>query len=49
MTFRKGDTLRFFFSDEKLFDFDGAYNSQNERCWVPSPAEVDVKDGIKKV
>ena len=27
--FRKEDTLRFLFSDEKMFDIDGVYNSQN--------------------
>ena len=29
--FRKEDALRFLFSDEKMFDIDGVYNSQNER------------------
>ena len=49
MNFRREDTLRFLFYDEELFDFDGAYNSQNERSWVPSRAEADANDGIKKV
>ena len=49
MNFRKQATLRFLFSDEKLFDFDGAYNSQNDRSWIPSRAVADAKDGIKKV
>ena len=31
--FRKEDTLTFLFSDEKMFDIDGVYNSQNERIW----------------
>ncbi|CAF4052985.1 unnamed protein product [Rotaria magnacalcarata] len=47
--FRKQDTLRFLFSDEKMFDIDGVYNSQNERIWVPSRADADVKGGIMQV
>ncbi|CAF4199532.1 unnamed protein product [Rotaria magnacalcarata] len=41
--FRKEDTLSFLFSDEKMFDIDGVYNSQNERIWAPSRADADVK------
>ena len=44
--FRKEDTLRFLFSDEKMFDIDDVYNSQNERIWVPSRADADAKGGI---
>ena len=33
--FRKEDNCRFWFSDEKLFDINGVYNSQNERVWPP--------------
>ena len=29
--FRKEDTIKILFSDEKLFDIDGIYNSQNDR------------------
>ena len=29
--FRKEDTLRILFSDEKMFDLDGMYNAQNDR------------------
>ena len=29
--FRKEDTLRILFSDEKIFDLDGMYNAQNHR------------------
>ena len=28
---QKEDTMRIVFSDEKLFDLDGIYNSQNDR------------------
>ena len=47
--FRKEDTLRFLFSDEKVFDIDGVYNSQNERIWAPSRIEADAKGGIKQI
>ncbi|CAF4205301.1 unnamed protein product [Rotaria socialis] len=47
--FRKEDTLRFLFSDEKMFDIDGVHNSQNERIWAPSRADADVKGGIRLV
>ena len=29
--FRKEDTMRILFSDEKIFDLDGIYNSENDR------------------
>jgi hypothetical protein len=45
--FRKEDTMRILFSDEKLFDVDGIYNSQNERISVASRDEADEKGGIK--
>ena len=47
--FRQEDTLRFLFSDEKMFDIDGVYNSQNERIWAPSRADTDAKGGIKQI
>ena len=47
--FRKEDTLRFLFYDEKMFDIDGVYNSQNERVWAPSRADADAKGGIKQI
>ena len=47
--FRKEGTLRFLFSDEKMFDIDGVYNSQNERIWAPSRADADAKGAIKQI
>ena len=47
--FRKENTLRFLFSDEKMFDIDGVYNSQNQRIWAPSRADADAKGGIKQI
>ncbi|CAM4836603.1 unnamed protein product [Rotaria magnacalcarata] len=45
--FRKEKTLKILFSNEKLFDIDGIYNSQNERVWAVDRADADKKGGIK--
>jgi len=45
--FRKEDTMRILFSDEKMFDIDGIYNSQNQRIWAASRAEANERGGIK--
>ena len=36
------------FSDEKLFDVDGDYNSQNDRLWPVDRPHADKKGGIKQ-
>ncbi|CAF3393832.1 unnamed protein product, partial [Rotaria sp. Silwood2] len=41
-------TIRILFSDEKLFDIDGIYNSQNDRVWAANHAEADKNGGIKQ-
>jgi hypothetical protein len=41
--YRKEDTGRILFSDEKMFDIDGICNSQNERIWAVDRAEADAK------
>ena len=41
--------MRFLFSNEKLFDINGVYNSQNERIWPPNRTEADAKDGTKEL
>ncbi len=46
--FRKEETTKILFSDEKMFDIDGVYNSQNDRVWAVNRAEADKKDGIKQ-
>ena len=46
--FRKDDTMKILFSDEKMFDIDGVYNSQNERIWAAYRMEADAKGGIKR-
>ena len=46
--FRKEDTMKILFSDEKLFDIDGIYNSQNDRIWTASRVEADKRGGVKQ-
>ena len=46
--FRKEDTMRILFSDEKIFHLHGMYNSQNQRIWASSRDEADEKGGIKE-
>ena len=43
--FRKEDTMKILFSDEKLLDIDGIYNSQNDRIC----AEANIKGGIRQI
>ena len=35
--------MKILFSDEKMFDIDGVYNSQNERIWAANRMEADAK------
>jgi len=44
--FRKEDTLKILFSDEKMFDIDGIYNAQNDRIWAVNREEADKKGGV---
>ena len=46
--YRKADTMRILFSDEKIFDIDGIYNSQNDRIWASNRVEADSIGGIKQ-
>jgi hypothetical protein len=32
--FRKENTMNILFSDQKMFEIDGVYNSQNDRIWA---------------
>ena len=41
--FNKEQTLRFVFSDDKMFDVDGIYNSHNDRIWACDRREADEK------
>ena len=40
--------MKILFSDEKLFDIDGIYNSQNDRIWAVSRVEADKRGGVKQ-
>ena len=38
--------MKILFSDERLFDIDVIYNSQNDRIWAINRAKSDIKGGI---
>ena len=40
--------MKILFSDEKLFDIDGIYNSQNDRIWAVIRVEADKRGGVKQ-
>ena len=40
--------MRILFSDEKMFDFDSTYNSQNDCIWAVSREEANGRDGKKQ-
>ena len=40
--------MRIPFSDEKFFDIDDVYNSQNDRVWAVDRADADKRGGIKQ-
>lgn len=46
--FRKEQTLKFLFSDEKMFDLDGMYNAQNDRVWAVDRVQADKNGGVKQ-
>ncbi len=46
--FRKEQTLKILFSDEKLFDLNGMYKAQNDRIWAVNRDEADKNGGIKQ-
>ena len=46
--FRKEDTMKILFSDEKMFDIDGVYNSQNDRIWAVDRVEANTRGGIRQ-
>ena len=45
--FRKENMMNTLFSEEKMFDIGGVYNSQNDRIWVVNRAATDAKGGIR--
>ena len=40
--------MNILFSDEKLFDIDGVYNSHNDRIWAVNRGVADAKGGIRR-
>ena len=46
--FRKENTMNILFSDEKMFDIVGVYNSHNDRIWVGNHAAADAKGGLRR-
>ena len=46
--FRKENTMKILFSNEKMFDIDGIYNSQNDRIWAVNHSAANTKDGIRQ-
>ena len=40
--------MKILFSDEKYFDIDDVYNSQNDRVWSINHADADEKGGVKQ-
>ena len=46
--FQKEDTMRILFSDEKMFAFDGIYNSQNDDIWAVNREEANRRGGKKQ-
>ena len=44
----KKKTLKILFSDKKLVDIDGIYNSQNERVWAVDRSDADENDASKQ-
>ena len=46
--FRNENTVNILFSDEKLLDIEGVYNSHNDRIWAVNRAAVDAKGDIRR-
>ena len=46
--FKNSALSKWLFSDEKIFDIDGIYNSQNDRIWAPCRADADARGGIQR-
>lgn len=46
--FRKSDSERILFSDEKWFTINGVYNSQNDRVWAKNREEADERGAVHK-
>ena len=40
--------MKILFSDEKLFDIDGIYYSENDRIWAVSRVQADKRGGVEQ-
>jgi hypothetical protein len=40
--------MKILFSDEKMFDIDEVYNSENDRLWAVNRSEADIKGGTRQ-
>ena len=40
--------MRILFSDEKMFDLDSIYNSENDRIWAVNREEANRRSGEKQ-
>ena len=40
--------MKILFSDERMFDIDGVYNSQNDRIWAVNRVDADIRGGIRQ-
>lgn len=47
--FRKADTMKILFSDEKIFSVDGIFNHQNQRIWAPDRQTASKLGAVKRV
>ena len=47
-SFRKEDTIKILCPDQKYFDINGVYNSQNDRVWAVNCADADEKGSVKR-
>ena len=45
--FRKENTMKIVFSDEKMFDLNGIYNSENDRIWAGNRERANRRAGKK--
>ena len=47
--FKKEDTIKILFFDEKIFDIDGVCNAQNNRMWAVDRDEADEQETKMKI
>ena len=45
---KSSEKIESFLSDEKMFDFDGIYDSENDGIWAVNREEENRRDGKKQ-